>query len=87
MPYTELIDAGTGCMRSDKEIAAVFRRLDVDTTLPVVNSCGSGVTACIVDLGLRIVGSEKSTLYDGSWAEYVSHSLFKSLFCIVLELG
>lgn len=42
----------------------------MDTTLPVINSCGSGVTACIVDLGLRLMGNTKSSVYDGSWSEY-----------------
>jgi len=38
----------------------------------VINSCGSGVTACVLDLGLKILGAEKSAIYDGSWTEYVS---------------
>lgn len=45
----------------------------------MVNTCGSGVTACIVDLGLKIVGAEKSKIYDGSWTEYVS-DIFVRLF-------
>lgn len=38
--------------------------------MPTINSCGSGVTACVNDLGLRIVGAEKSIVFDGSWTEY-----------------
>lgn len=34
--------------------------------------CGSGVTACILDLGLSLLGNEKSRIYDGSWTEYGS---------------
>lgn len=72
MPFTELVDDATGCMKSDKELAKIFTAKDVDTTLPIINSCGSGVTACVLDLGLCILGAEKSTIYDGSWTEYVS---------------
>ena len=42
----------------------------MDTTLPTINSCGSGVTACTVDLALRLMENEKSSVYDGSWSEY-----------------
>ena len=48
----------------------IFLDAGVDTTLPVLNSCGSGVTACVVDLGLRLMGNTKSSVYDGSWSEY-----------------
>ena len=39
---------------------------------PIINSCGSGVTACVVDLGLKLSGlnPEMSRVYDGSWTEY-----------------
>ena len=71
VPFSELIDEH-GAMRSDKEIASIFLEKGVDTSLPTINSCGSGVTACVVDLALRIMGAEKSYVYDGSWTEYVS---------------
>lgn len=45
---------------------------NIDMVKPVVNSCNSGVTACLADLALKILGSEKSHLYDGSWSEYGS---------------
>lgn len=35
-----------------------------------MTTCQSGVTACIVELALAILGAEKTALYDGSWAEY-----------------
>ena len=59
-------------MKPDKELAKIMIDVGIDTTLPTVHSCGSGVTACIVDLAMRILGAEKSAIYDGSWSEYVS---------------
>jgi thiosulfate/3-mercaptopyruvate sulfurtransferase len=35
----------------------------------VVTTCGSGVTAAILSLGLAVLG-KPSRLYDGSWAEW-----------------
>ena len=72
LPFTELVDAETGELKTDKELAQIITNAGIDTTLGTVNSCGSGVTACIVDLSLRILGAEKTAIYDGSWSEYVS---------------
>lgn len=76
LPFNELVDEN-GCMKPDKELARIFTDKGIDTTLPVVNSCGSGVTACVLDLGLSILGAEKSIIYDGSWTEYVSYILLQ----------
>ena len=75
MPFSELINED-GTLKSDAELGKIFTQRDIDTTLPTINSCGSGMTACVVDLALRILGNEKSMLYDGSWTEYVSVKYF-----------
>lgn len=82
LPFTELIEESNGCLKSDKELAKIFLAKGVDTTLATVNSCGSGVTACVLDLGLSILGADKSIIYDGSWTEYVSN-----FFLLKLDVG
>ena len=67
-------------MKPDKELAKIMLDVGIDTTLPTVHSCGSGVTACIVDLAMRILGAEKSAIYDGSWSEYVSFNYILMFF-------
>ena len=67
-----MVNKETGEIKTEKELAAVFNAANIDITLPTINSCGSGVTACVVDLSLRLCGAEKSSIYDGSWSEYVS---------------
>lgn len=57
-------------MKSDLELKEIFKAKNIDTTKMTVNSCGSGVTACIVETALRIMGAEKTAIYDGSWTEY-----------------
>jgi thiosulfate/3-mercaptopyruvate sulfurtransferase len=42
----------------------------VDLDRPVVTSCGSGVSAAVLLLGLAALGHEQNTLYDGSWSEW-----------------
>lgn len=59
-------------MRSDEEIAAVFEKQGVDMSKPLINTCGSGVTACVLELGQNILGKTDSVVYDGSWSEYGS---------------
>jgi len=81
LPFTELLNEN-GTLKSDKELANIFLAKGIDTTLPIINTCGSGVTACIVDLGLKVLGAEKSKVYDGSWTEYVRscYSFFRGQF-------
>ena len=70
--FNDLINKDEGTFKSDTELAKIFLDKDIDTTVSTINSCGSGVTACVVDVALRMMGAEKSSVYDGSWTEYVS---------------
>ncbi|KAF9456148.1 Rhodanese-like domain-containing protein [Collybia nuda] len=38
--------------------------------MPVITSCGSGMTAAVLWLGLKCLGVEKVSLYDESWTGY-----------------
>ena len=69
LPYTDLLHAD-GTFRSADELRARLHAAGVDGTRPVVTSCGSGVTACILTLGLRLAGLPEGAVYDGSWTEW-----------------
>lgn len=69
--FEDLINKETGTLKSDKEIGDIFTKKGIDITSTTVCSCGSGVTACIPQLGLNILGNDKTAIYDGSWLEYV----------------
>ena len=59
-----------GTLKSPAEIEALFRAAGVDLSKPVITSCGSGITAAILSLGLTLIGARDHALYDGSWTEW-----------------
>src|SRR5262245_59775007 len=54
-----------GTLKSPDEIAKVFAAAGIDVTKPVITSCGSGITAAILTLGLTLIGAKDHALYDG----------------------
>jgi len=69
--YASLLNPD-GTLKPRQEIRAAFQRAGVDLAQPVVTSCGSGITAAILSLGLALIGHNDNALYDGSWAEWGS---------------
>jgi thiosulfate/3-mercaptopyruvate sulfurtransferase len=61
-----------GTMKSTAELQATFERACVNLNAPIAASCGTGITACAVLLGLELVGATRTALYDGSWTEWGS---------------
>jgi thiosulfate/3-mercaptopyruvate sulfurtransferase len=57
-------------LKSRAELLAIFKAAGIDPTLPVVTTCGSGVTASILSLALAVIGQTNAAVYDGSWAEW-----------------
>jgi thiosulfate/3-mercaptopyruvate sulfurtransferase len=68
VPFTELVVDGQ--MRDEQGLRDVFAAKGVDLTQPITTTCGSGVTAAVIALGLEIAGAKQVSVYDGSWAEY-----------------
>ena len=51
-------------------LAQAFAQAGVDQARPVVTTCGSGVTAAVLALGLHLLGHRAVAVYDGSWTEW-----------------
>ena len=69
VPFNLLVN-DDGTFKSELEIDAIFKARGVNYEAELINSCGSGVTACVVDLGLKLNSAANSKIYDGSWSEY-----------------
>ena len=57
-------------MKSSDDLWATFKAAGVDMSKPIITSCGSGITAAILNLALAQTGKKDHFLYDGSWAEW-----------------
>jgi thiosulfate/3-mercaptopyruvate sulfurtransferase len=71
LPFSELLTAQQTLL-SPAELRARFGERGVDADSAVVTSCGSGLTAAVLSLGLEVAGLPIGALYDGSWSEWGS---------------
>ncbi len=69
LPYDELY-AKDGTLLPPEELHRKFEAAGLDLDRPVVTSCGSGVTASVLALGLYAAGRPDVAVYDGSWTEW-----------------
>ncbi len=67
--YAQLLNPD-GTMKDEQGLRAAFDAAGVDLRKPVISTCGSGVTAGIVDLALERLGHDRHSVYDGSWSEW-----------------
>jgi len=70
-PLGELTEDGK--MKSPEKLKEYFAGKGVELDRSITTTCGSGVTAAAVLLGLELAGAQDVSLYDGSWAEYAQH--------------
>ena len=62
--------AADGRFLAAPALAQLFAAAGVDLDHPVTASCGSGVTAGVIALGMARLGRWNTPIYDGSWAEW-----------------
>jgi len=70
IPWADLINPDTGAFIAPDALAARFTAAGIDLERPVVATCASGITSCVVALGLYLLGRKTAAVYDGSWAEW-----------------
>ncbi|KAA8523432.1 hypothetical protein F0562_009855 [Nyssa sinensis] len=73
IPFPQMLDGAQTLLSAD-ELKKRFDQEGISLDNPVVTSCGTGVTACILALGLHRLGKTDVSVYDGSWTEWEAQS-------------
>lgn len=69
VPFSNLLNED-GTMKDVGGLKSAFETAGVDLSKPAITTCGSGVTAAVLCLGLERLGKTDHSLYDGSWTEW-----------------
>ena len=70
IPFKNCINAETNTFKSKEELSKIFIKNNIDITKPIVFTCGSGMTACVLGMAYSIISGKSAVVYDGSWSEY-----------------
>jgi thiosulfate/3-mercaptopyruvate sulfurtransferase len=76
VPFGKLLNTN-GTLKDNAGVRQAFVDAGVSLDKPIITTCGSGVTAAILSLGLERLGHTKHALYDGSWSEWGMYSDLK----------
>lgn len=67
LPYEMVLENGR--FKNKEDLIKTFDKAKVDDR-PLIFSCGSGITACILLLASEIIGRKDASVFDGSWTEW-----------------
>lgn len=70
IPFDKVLDPETKTFLPADKLKEVFVKSGLSPERPIISSCGTGVTACIIETALseaNFGNSEKRKVYDGSW--------------------
>ncbi len=73
LPHGSLFN-DDGTWKTGDALSAAFSGSGVDLSKPMITTCGSGMTASVLIFGLKLMGKEDVSLYDGSWSEWAADS-------------
>lgn len=70
IPFNEVLDPQTKAFLPKDQLRKLFEQKGVDPSKPIISTCGTGVTAVIIETALNEAGfgtPETRKVYDGSW--------------------
>ncbi|KAJ8122130.1 hypothetical protein O1611_g9920 [Lasiodiplodia mahajangana] len=73
IPFSDVLDPKTKAFLPKDQLRKIFEQKGVDPSKPIISSCGTGVTAVVIDTALEEAGygsAENRRVYDGSWTEW-----------------
>jgi thiosulfate/3-mercaptopyruvate sulfurtransferase len=73
LPFTELLTA-EHTLKPIAQLRERFEQSGVEPGRPIATSCGSGLSAAVLNLALQVAGYGPAALYDGSWCEWAARS-------------
>lgn len=76
LPYSVLFEKN-GYFLSSEKVRKLLDNLGISFNLPITATCGSGITACILDFLLDIAGHKNHGVYLGSWTEWGANQLYE----------
>jgi len=74
LAFMDVLDPVTKQMLPKERLRKIFEEKGVVEGKPVITSCGTGVTAAVLDTALEVAGygEEQRKLFDGSWSMYAA---------------
>ncbi|PCI86599.1 MAG: 3-mercaptopyruvate sulfurtransferase [Hyphomicrobiales bacterium] len=73
LPFVQLAN-DDGTVVSKAEIESLLSASGIDMNMPIVTTCGSGITAANLWFAMDYIGIKNLHLFDGSWTEYAQHA-------------
>ncbi|KAI1638751.1 thiosulfate sulfurtransferase [Biscogniauxia mediterranea] len=73
IPFTAVLDPKTKAFLPKDQLKKVFQEKGVDPSKPIISTCGTGVTAVVIETALEEAGygpADQRKVYDGSWTEW-----------------
>ena len=71
IPYKDCINVETNTFKKKHDLNKIFNKNKVDISKPIVFTCGSGMTACVLGMAYSIISGKNIMIYDGSACEYL----------------
>ena len=61
-----------GTIKNNKILKDIIKKLKINKEKNLISTCGSGITACILNIALAKMNYKNISVYDGSWSEWGS---------------